>query len=129
MSDLTSRNKALMRRIYEEMWNGAKPALAAEIFASPEGVEKFVGQFLESFPGLQHRIEAMIAEEDQVAVRFHAHGTHSAPWLEFAATGKSIHYTGVTLARISDDKIVEHQTWWDKAALIAQIKGESETSI
>lgn len=123
MSDLTSKNKAFMGRIYEEMWNRANPALAGELFANPEGVEKFVSQFLESFPDLRHTVEGMIAEGNQVAVRFSAHGTHSGPWLDFAPTGKSIQYTGVTLARIEDDKIVEHHTWWDKAALIEQLGG------
>jgi predicted ester cyclase len=67
----------------------------------------------------------MIGEGERVAVRFSARGTHSAPWLRFAATGKAIHYTGVTLARIADGRIVEHHTWWDKAALIEQLKGGS----
>lgn len=122
MSDLTSKNKALMRRIYEEMWNGGDPALAAEIFAQPDGVERFVRQFLLSFPDLQHTIEEMIAEGDQVAVRFSAHGTHTGQWMQFSPTGKSIHYTGVTLARIAGDKIIQHHTWWDKADLIEQIR-------
>src|SRR5688500_19790954 len=100
MYDLTSKNKALMRRVYEDMWNHANPAAAAEIFANPEGVERFVGQFLVSFPDLQHTVEGMIAEGDQVAVRFSARGTHSGPWLEFAPTGRPVQYTGVTLARI-----------------------------
>lgn len=124
MSDLTSKNKTLMRRIYEEMWNGGEPALAQELFADPEGVQRFVSQFLTSFPGLQHTVEAMLAEGDQVAVRFSAHGTHSGQWLDFAPTGRPIRYTGVTLARIAGDQIVEHQTWWDKAALIEQLKGD-----
>jgi predicted ester cyclase len=123
MSDRTSNNKALMRRVYEEMWNRGKPALAAELFARPEGVEKFVREFLGSFSDLQHIVEGMIAEGDQIAVRFSARGTHSGPWLDFAPTGRSIQYTGVTLARVAGDKIIEHYTWWDKAALIEQLKG------
>lgn len=123
MSDQTSKNKALMRRIYEEVWNGRNPASAAEIFTRPEGVEKFVSTFLLSFPDLHHTVEQMIAEADQVAVRFSAHGTHSGQWMQSAATNKSIHYTGVTLARITGDKIVEHHTWWDKASLIEQVTG------
>jgi predicted ester cyclase len=123
MSEVTSKNKALMRRIYEEMWNSAKPELAAEIFARPEGVARFVSQFLGSFPDLQHTVEGMIAEGDEIAVRFSARGTHSGPWLEFGPTGRSIHYTGVTLARIAGDTIVEHHTWWDKAGLMEQIEG------
>ena len=123
MSELASKNKTLMRRIYEEMWNGGNPALAAELFSNPEGVKRFVSQFLSSFPDLQHTVEGMIAEGDQVAVRFSAGGTHSGTWLRFAPTGRSIHYTGVTLARIAKGKIIEHQTWWDRAALIEQLEG------
>ena len=123
MSDLASRNQGLMRRIYEEMWNGGNPALAVEIFAQPEGVERFVSQFLPSFPDLQHTVEEMIVDGERVAVRFSAGGTHTGAWMHFAPTGKSIRYTGVTWARIAENKIVEHHTWWDKAGLIEQIQG------
>ena len=124
---MLDRNKALMRRIYEEMWNAGRPALAGELFARPEGVEKFVREFLISFPDLQHTVEEMVAEGDRVAVRFSALGTHSGQWMNFAPTGKSIQYTGVTLARIVEDKISEHQTWWDKAGLMQQIGGKEES--
>ena len=122
MSDLVSKNKALMRRVYEEMWNRGNPSAAVELFANPEGVERFVSQFLQSFPDLHHTVEAMIEDGDQVAVRFSAHGTHSGPWLRFSPTGKSIQYTGLTLARIASDKIIEHHTWWDKVALLEQLE-------
>lgn len=122
MFESNDRDKALMRRIYEEMWNQAAPEIAPEIFAQPAGVERFVSQFLQSFPDLQHTIEEMIAEPGQVAVRFVARGTHRGPWLEFVPTNRAIQYSGVTWARIVDDRIVEHHTWWDKAGLIEQIK-------
>jgi len=125
MSDLTGKNKALMRRIYEDMWNRADPSIAAEIFAQPGGVERFVSKFLLSFPDLRHTIEEMIAEDDRVAVRFSAHGTHTGKWMHFAPTGKSIHYTGVTLAHIAGGKIIDHYTWWDRASLIEQIAREN----
>src|SRR5512134_267327 len=124
MSDRMRKNKALVRRIYDEMWNQGNPALATELFARPEGVERFVSQFLVSFPDLQHTVEGMIAEGDEVAVRFFARGTHSGKWLDFAPTGRSIRYTGVTLARIAGDKIIEHNTWWDKASLTEQVTRE-----
>ena len=123
MSERTSKNKTLIGRVYDEMWNQANPALAAELFARPEGVEKYVSRFLVSFPDLQYTVEAMIAEGDEIAVRFSAQGTHSGQWLEFSPTGRSIYYTGVTLARIAGDKIIEHHTWWDKAGLMEQLKG------
>jgi len=122
MSEIKSNNKALMRRVYEELWNRGDPASAVELFAQPEGVERFVSQFLLSFPDLQHTVERIIEEGDLVVARFSAQGTHSGSWLNFAPTGKSIHYTGVTWARIAGHKIIEHQTWWDKAGLIEQME-------
>jgi steroid delta-isomerase-like uncharacterized protein len=121
MSDLASRNNVLVSRIYEEMWNQNNPDLASEIFAHPEGVINFLRQFLLSFSDLQHTIDEMIAQGDRVAIRFTARGIHSGLWMEFPATGRSIQYTGVTWVRIANGKIVEHQTWWDKAGLIEQV--------
>jgi steroid delta-isomerase-like uncharacterized protein len=123
MSDVTSKNKTLMRRVYDEMWNQGNPAAAAAIFEKPASVEKFVGGFLSSFPDLHHTVEEMIADGDRVVVKFSARGTHTGPWLNFAATGKSIQYTGLTWARVANGKIAEHQTEWDKAGLMEQIGG------
>ncbi len=67
MSDRIGTNKALMRRIYDEVWNRGNPAQAAEIFAQPEGVERFVKEFLTYFPDLQHTVEGMVAEGDEIA--------------------------------------------------------------
>lgn len=122
MSESTIKNKALMRRIYEEMWNKRNPTLAAELFARPAGVERFVSQFIQSFPDLQHTLETCITEGDIAVARFTAHGTHAGQWLDFQPTGKAIHYTGLTWARIVDGRIVEHHTEWDKAGLIEQIE-------
>ena len=123
MSDFVSKNKTLMRRIYEEMWNQGNPGLATELFEQPSGVERFVSQFLQSFPDLQHSVEGYIAEGDTVVARFSAQGTHNGRWLDFEPTGKAIRYTGLTWARIADGKIVEHHTEWDKASLIEQVRG------
>ncbi len=122
MSDVASRNKALMRRMYEEMWNQARAERAIEFFERPEGVARFVSQFLISFPDLQHAVEEMIVEDDRIAVRFTARGTHRGAWMQFAPTGKVIQYTGVTVARIANGRITEHHTWWDKAGLMEQIR-------
>ena len=123
MSDFVSKNKTLMRRIYEEMWNKSNASLASEVFAQPAGVERFVSQFLQAFPDLHHNVEAYIEEGDVVVARFSAQGTHKGRWLDFEPTGKTIRYTGLTWARIAEGKIVEHHTEWDKASLIEQLRG------
>ena len=122
MSEAADRNKALMRRVYDEMWNQGQAEVAREIFDRPSGVERFVSQFLLSFPDLQHTVEAMITEGRQVAVRFVARGTHRGQWREFAPTNRVVRYSGVTWARIVDARIVEHHTWWDESGLIEQLR-------
>ncbi len=112
----------MIRSIYEEIWNKADPAAAGFIFANPEGVERFVREFLAAFPGLQHTVESIIVEGDQVVARFSAHGTHSGKWKEVEATGKPVDYTGVTMIRIADNLIVDHQTFGDEWGLIQQIR-------
>lgn len=122
MTKLTQENQTLIRSIYEEMWNKADPAAASHIFANPEGVERFVQKFLAAFPDLQHTVEAIMVEGDQAVARFSARGTHKGKWKEFEATGIPIDYTGVTMVRIADDRIVDHHTWWDEWGLIQQIR-------
>lgn len=126
MSDKRQENKALVRRIYEEMWNQAQPALARELFTHPGGVERAVSNFLAAFPDLQHTVIEMIAEDDRVAARFVARGTHAGQWEHFPPTGRAIEYTGVTIAQITAGKISDHYTWWDRASLIEQVSQQSD---
>ncbi len=121
MSQIEDGNKALVRRIYTEMWNRGDPQAAKELFARPEGVQRFVQEFLEAFPDLQHTVETVIAEEDRAAVVFSAQGTHRGQWKQYPPSGKKIHYSGVTVVRIAAGKIVEHHTWWDTQEVIEQI--------
>jgi predicted ester cyclase len=123
----TDQNKVLVRRIFEEMWNQNDPGAARAIFAHPEGVERAVREFLTAFPDLQHTVEELIAEEDRVAARFTARGTQTGQYKDYQPTGKHIEYTGVTLARIANGKIIDHYTWWDRMGLIEQIENSSKS--
>jgi predicted ester cyclase len=126
MSEVEIKNKVLVARIYEEMWNQRKLSVANEIFAQPESVQRFLGEFLNAFPDLQHKVEELIAEGDRVVARFSAQGTHTGQWKDFAPSGNLIHYSGITLVRIVGNKIVEHHTWWDRLEVIDQIKGKAK---
>ncbi len=117
----TEENKSLALRLYTGMWNRGDLSVARELFARPEGVERFVREFRAAFPNLQHTVESMIAEGNQVAIRFHAEGTHTGPWRQHPASGKPVRYTGVTILTIQDGKIIDHHTCWDRFELIEQI--------
>jgi predicted ester cyclase len=87
MLEKTGKNKIVVNRIFAEMWNQGNLTVASEIFAEPEGVEKFVRDFLAAFPDLHHTVEEIIAEGDRVVARFSAHGTHTGQWRQYKATG------------------------------------------
>jgi steroid delta-isomerase-like uncharacterized protein len=123
MSTRTESNKALVRRIYDEMWNKGEPAAARQLFTGPQGVEKFVVEFLQAFPDLQHTVEEMVAEDERVVVRFTARGTHKGTWKGLAPSGKAVRYSGITLAEIEGEKIIRHQTCWDALDVSEQIEG------
>lgn len=122
MSGLTKEELGLIRQVYEGMWNSHDPSMARRLFERPEGVEDFVGRFLKAFPDLEHTVEDLIAEDDRVAVRFSARGTHRGTWMDVDATGRPIHYTGVTIAHIGAGKLGEHRTWWDTWDVMRQIQ-------
>jgi predicted SnoaL-like aldol condensation-catalyzing enzyme len=77
-------NKALVRRVYEEVWNKGNLAAIDAIYAPgvvnhtlppglPKGVEGgkvFTGMYLKAFPDTKMTIEQQIAEGDKVVTHW-----------------------------------------------------------
>jgi predicted ester cyclase len=86
----SEENKAVVRRLYEEVFNGGNLDLADDLVApdgvnhaappggpaGPVGVRRIVGMLRAAFPDDRHEIEDMLAEGDRVAVRITHTGTH-----------------------------------------------------
>ena len=121
MSTKLLENKQVIRRIYEELWNQGNLAVAEELFARPESVQRYVGAFLAAFPDLVHTVEETVVEGDTVVVTFTAEGTHTGPWHGIAPTGKAIRYAGMTIARLEAGMVMEHRTMWDTLAVLEQL--------
>jgi steroid delta-isomerase-like uncharacterized protein len=120
----TEDNKALVRRSIEELWNQGKVALIDEFgdasfihhdpdfptFQTREDYKRWVTESRNSFPDLHLTIEDMIAEGDQVAVRWTLRGTNTGAMVTpmyIPATGKQVTVTGTTIDRFADGKLVE----------------------
>jgi predicted ester cyclase len=86
----TEDNKAVVRRVIEELWNQANPALSAELFGpetlpdtteqhrqNAREMEQSARLYCRAFPGHRLVIDDLLAEGDKVMVRFTTHGTHS----------------------------------------------------
>ncbi len=118
---MTTANKAIARRIYEDLWNTGNLNVADEIFVNAEGVKKYIAMFRAAFPDIQHTVENLIEEGDQIVARFTARGTHQGAWKGIAPTGTRVTYTGMTILQIVNGKVSKHYTEWDALRLMQQI--------
>jgi len=117
-------NKALIRRWFEEVWNKGREEAIDEMFAEdgiahglsdesgkplsgPTGFKPFFRMFREAFPDIQVVVEDTVTEGDKVAARCSVRGKHQSDSLGFAATNQPTEFTGITIVRIRDGKIVE----------------------
>jgi len=134
---MSEKNKAVVRREFEEMFNQRGNLDAAEDIYTPdyvghepvfgdlygvEGAREFAADFRQAFPDIQTTIEDMMAEGDRVVTRFSSSGTHQGEIEDLGPpTGRQFEVTGITIERFSDGKIVEDWTNFDALGLLQQL--------
>lgn len=128
-------HKALMQRLYEEVFNRGDISVVDELFSptfrdnstpaqSPgvAGVKGYVAAVREGFPDMHVTIEDMIAEADTIAVRTVWSGTHQGIYEGIAPTGKQVARTMIQLFSIVNGKIA--QEWVEGTGLEQAIREE-----
>ena len=118
----TEKNKAIIRRFYEEVVNTGNVDLI-ENFLTLEYTEIHDGKRLaigievakehslgvrQTYPDLHITIEQQIAEGEWVASCITARGTYKGVWLGIKPTGKDVVFTGVNIDRVVHGRIMEH---------------------
>jgi predicted ester cyclase len=131
----TEQIKAVARRFYEEAMNGKNLNLLDELFATnyqahPPGVaepltreafKQFNRLFLIAFPDLHITVEDEIAEEDKAALRMSVQGTHLGAFMDIPPTGKQVRWTGMSITRVANGKIVEQWGEQDLLGVLQQL--------
>jgi len=130
------RNKALVRRFYQELWNEGRLEVADELFDAefvghapgspedargPEGVKKLVEMWRTAAPDLSVEIVSQFAEDDRVATRFVCTGTQTGPLLGFPPTGRRASMAGMAITRFRDGMIVSDWGEFDLMGLMQQL--------
>ena len=133
---MSNDNRALTRRIFNEVWNEKKLSLIDELVSSDyvhhdsglatvqtgiEGYKQFVRLFLTAFPDIRFTIEDEISEGDTVVIRWTVTGTHRGDLPDLPATGKTISLSGISIARLRDGKGVESWNNWDGLGMMQQL--------
>lgn len=135
---MSEENKQLLRRWFDEVWNKGRAEAIEEMFdengvahglsddpsnpiKGPKGYRPFYNVFREAFPNTRIVIEDMVAEGDKVAARCSVRGKHEGEFRGRAATQSPVEFTGITIVRIANGKIVEAWNNFDFMTLHRQV--------
>jgi steroid delta-isomerase-like uncharacterized protein len=129
-------NKAIVRRLYEEVWNNRKLEVVNELISpshalqgptvfgssiGPEAYKRQVSSLLEAYPDLLWTIEDTIAERDKVVACWTLSGTHKGDYMGVPATNKKVSVGGMTIHHIAGGKIMDSHTNWDALGMMQQL--------
>ena len=119
-------NKALARRIVDEMWNTKNLKVVDEVYSPEfggghEATKQFVTATLAAFPDLHNTIKDQIAENDLVVTRYVISGTHQGEFANIPPTGKQFRVTGIEMHRFTDGKLVELWNIMDMLGALQQL--------
>jgi predicted ester cyclase len=139
-----SNNKAVVGRWFEKFWGKTCDLSVVDELAAPnillqyslheprrghDDIKAFMKGFREAFPDLNFWGAAdLIAEGDYVVGRWEGGGTHTGPaFSDFlvgslpAATGKKMHFTGTTVLKVVNGKILEEVGLDDGVTALTQL--------
>jgi len=130
---MSRANKALVRRVIEELFTKHKVALIDEFFPdcvyrSPlvgelrgEAYKQFLTQVLAAFPDGRWTVEDQVAESDKVVTRWTFNGIHRGNLMGIAPTGRLVTTSGVMIDRIASGKVAEEWEEYDALGMMQQL--------
>lgn len=131
---VADRNKAVARRVFDEIFNQKRLQVADEIYARDfinHGLRRQVSlaedqeaarSELKAFPDLRMTVEGMVAEGDYVTVLWTFRGTHTAwGYGGLPPTGTRVEMRGITIWRLVDGKLHDEWTVFNTTAGYLQV--------
>ena len=86
-----------------------------------QGIKQAENSYITAFPNRSATIDAILTSGDQVIVRWTATGTHKGKFHGMNPTNKDFKISGISIYRISRDKISEIWQVWDHFGLLSQL--------
>jgi steroid delta-isomerase-like uncharacterized protein len=136
-------NKAIALRAAEELWNQHNVDLVDEFFAADfishnpvlsgmypevgtESMKQAITDHFTALPDFHVTVHETVAEGDKLAQRWTVTGTHKDKLMGIPPSGNQVTFTGFTINRFADGKIVEQ--WWvyDALGMMQQLTATPE---
>jgi len=133
---MSADNKAIVRRLYEEVWNKRRLELVDEIISpshalhdpnltdssvGPDAYKRQVSRFISGIPDLHFTIEDIVDGKEKLAVAWTISGTHTGEFMGIPATNKKVYVEGITINHIVDGKIMDSYISWDTFGMMQQL--------
>lgn len=123
-------NKVLVQRYIQEVWNAGNIDVLDDLYdprfsggyGGIAGVKAAITSYRTSFPDLHFTVEEAISEDDKIAYRWIARGTHHGVYDDIAPTGNPMTVTGITILRIAGGRITEDRAETNISSLAAQLE-------
>jgi steroid delta-isomerase-like uncharacterized protein len=127
--------KARVQRLFEEPWKGnwdvidevVAPTYVGYDSGRPEpirgadGLRDYLRTYSDAFPDARLTVQEQVAEDDKVATRWTARGTHAGEIAGIAPTGKEVTVSGLTISTLERGRVVEQWTTWDRLGMLVQL--------
>lgn len=127
----TEENKAAVRGCFENASQGnfdALPAIVSpdyvlhpEEIRGVEGLQEMVERYRSAIADLHVTIEHQFTEGDHVATRYTIGGRHDGELMGAAPTGQEVEFSGITISRCRDGKVLEEWELVDTVSLLRQV--------
>jgi predicted ester cyclase len=136
---MTAKEKKALAREGIRIWTTGDFGAAQEIYApnyvnhqhhhpgdsediyGTEAMKAFAAEFREAFLDFHDSIDIQVAEGDVVATRFTSRGTHRGKFMGAEPTNKELSWTGISIDRIVEGRIVESWADWDMLGMMQQL--------
>jgi steroid delta-isomerase-like uncharacterized protein len=134
--------KELALKWFDEVWNKKKPATIAEMMdvasvgLSEGGEIKGPDEFrtavyepmVRAFPDVNVKVDSIISEGDEVALRWTVTASHFGPMMDLAASGKRVKFSGMTWLKFANGKIVGGSDSYNLHGLVSFLSGGPESA-
>jgi steroid delta-isomerase-like uncharacterized protein len=95
--------------------------VAAREVEGRDAERELIAGLRRSIPDLTFTIDDVVADGDDVTIRWIAEGTHGGELLGIAGTGRPLAIRGVDMYRLEDGRIAESWTFWDLPGMVRTI--------
>ncbi len=127
-------HEEIIKKMIDATWNKHNPNACNEFYhvnavvCGPHGnivglenIKTFMKDMLVGFPDLEYKALEVFSSGNKVVVRWQGKGTHKGIFLGNAPTNKKMHYEGISIYVIENQKIKEYYVSADLYGLLKEL--------